>query len=437
MAEFEGKFEELDLKIEEDILSLDVNELTKLANELNLDEESIQGKSRRVLSKLVRKTIDQNVELCENVTKKVEYLDKLQEFLQIEPPPLEKQNEDVENNTGDVAGSEVSEQSKESTPKVVKSGESSPFTVYRREFKIVGTVGPETQKDRLSFVSLTRQVESGKSKGYTESELTEAVIRVISPTLKLRSYVETMEGLTLKKLLQILKAHYKQKSATELYHELTILCQSPKENAEDFLIRALDLRQQVLFTSRVMEEDVKYSSELVQAVLLRALETGMKSETICAKMRPLLKKPNTTDEELIKGVSDAMSEETERSNKLTLSSRKQAAKVNSCIHNKNEQESKAQENVQREDKNKRDTLMMTLEAVKADIANIKSTMAANNYQGNQRNDANKPKPACPKCKSQGNKNCTHCYICGSDEHYARGCKQRSGNGRGLLQRDRK
>ena len=181
-----------------------------------------------------------------------------------------------------------------------------------------------------------------------------------------------------------------------------------------------------------MEEDVKYSSELVQAVLLRALETGMKSETICAKMRPLLKKPNTTDEELIKGVSDAMSEETERSNMLTLPSRKQAAKVNSCIHNKNEQESKAQENVQREDKNKQDTLMMTLEAVQADIANMKSSMPANNYQGNQRNDANKPKPACPKCKSQGNKNCTHCYICGSDEHYARGCKQRSGNGRGLL-----
>ncbi len=55
----EGKFEELDLKIEEDILSLDINELTKLANELKLDEESIQDKSRRVLSKLVRKTIDQ------------------------------------------------------------------------------------------------------------------------------------------------------------------------------------------------------------------------------------------------------------------------------------------------------------------------------------------------------------------------------------------
>ncbi|CAB4027359.1 Hypothetical predicted protein, partial [Paramuricea clavata] len=382
----------------EDILSLDVNELVKLANKLELGEENIEGKSRRVLSKLVRKTIDENAELCQTVPKKVEYLHKLQELLEIEPPPLEDATEDTEDNTGDVAASQSPAPLKETTPKVVtvSSGQSGSFTVYRRELKIVGMVGPESQKDRLSFVSLTRQVESGKSKGYTESEVIEAVIRAICPTLKLRSYVETMEGLTLKKLLQILKAHYKQKSATELYHELTILCQDPKESAEDFLIRALELRQQVLFTSRVMEEDVKYSHELVQAVLLRALETGIKSETICAKMRPLFKKHDVTDEELIKGVGDAMSEETERLNKLTLSSRKQAAKVNSCMYDKDGQESKASKNVQSGEKGKRDTLMMTLEAVKADIANIKSSMVANN-----RNDG-KQRPACPKCKSQGN-----------------------------------
>ena len=429
----EGKFEKLDLQTEEKILSLNVKELTKLANELKLDEESMQGTSRRDLSKLVRKTIEQNVQLCENVTGKVEYLNKLQKFLQIEqPPPLETQNEEVDD-PGDVGGSEVQSQPQQ----FMKVGESNALTVYRREFKIIGSIGPETQKDRLSFVSLTRQVESGKCKGYSENEITESVIRAISPTLKLRSYVETMEGLTLKKLLQVLKAHNKQKSATELYHELTILCQDPKESAEDFLIRALDLRQQVLFTSRVMEEDVKYSPELVQAVILRALETGIKSETVCAKMRPLFKKSNITDEELIKGVNDAMSEETERSKKLTLSSRKQAAKVNSCIRNRNELASKVPENTQCEDKNKQDTLMMTLEAVKADIANIKSSMAANNHQGNQRDDDNTLKPACLNCKSQGNKNCTHCYKCGSNEHYARGCKQQSGNGRGLLQRDRK
>jgi hypothetical protein len=247
----------------------------------------------------VRKTIDENVELRQTVPEKVEYLHKLQELLEIEPPPLEDTTMDTQDNTGDVAASQIPAPLKETTPKVVtvSSGQSSSFTVYRRELKIVGMVGPESQKDRLSFVSLTCQVKSGKSKGYTESKVIEAVIRAICPTLKLRSYVEIMEGLTLKKLLQILKAH-KQKSATELYHELTILCQDPKESAEYFLIRALELRQQVLFTSRVMEEDVKYSHELVQAVLLRALETGIKNKTICAKMRPLFKKHDITDEEL-------------------------------------------------------------------------------------------------------------------------------------------
>lgn len=99
-----------------------------------------------------------------------------------------------------------------------------------------------------------------------------------------------------------------------------------------------------------MGEDVIYSPELVQAVLLRTLETGIKSETICTKLRPLLKKRNITDEELITGPGDAMSEETERLNKLTLSSRKQAAKVNSCSYDKVNQEqnaSKVWHNVER------------------------------------------------------------------------------------------
>ena len=78
---------------------------------------------------------------------------------------------------------------------------------------------------------------------------------------------------------------------------------------------------------------------------------------------------------------------------IRLSSRKQAGKVNSCVRSNNEQASKVPGNTRCEDKNKQDSLMMTLEAVKADIANIKSSMAANNHQGNQRDDGTKLKPA--------------------------------------------
>lgn len=87
------------------------------------------------------------------------------------------------------------------------------------------------------------------------------------------------------------------------------------------------------------------------------------------------------------------------------------------------------------EKGKCDTLMMTLEAVKTGIATIKSSMAASNSQTKSGNGS-RQKPACPKCEVNEKEECTNCYVCGSEEHYTRGCKQRWGNGRGLLRRDR-
>ena len=57
------------------------------------------------------------------------------------------------------------------------------------------------------------------------------------------------------------------------------------------------------------------------------METGFNNEAVRAKLRPLLKNRTTTDEELIKQTSDAVSEETERASKLSVSSRRQQAKV--------------------------------------------------------------------------------------------------------------
>ena len=102
-------------------------------------------------------------------------------------------------------------------------------TALRRDFKIMGVIGGEEQKDRLSFVSLMRQIDAQLEKGYKEREVIDAIIRAISPLLKLRSYLETMKEVTLSKLRQMLRAHYKQKSGTELFQELTTMYQSPRE----------------------------------------------------------------------------------------------------------------------------------------------------------------------------------------------------------------
>ena len=113
----------------------------------------------------------------------------------------------------------------------------------------MGVIVGEEQKNRLSFVSLMRKIDAGLEKGYKEREVIDATIRAISPSLKLRSYLETMKELTLPKLRQMLRVYYKQKSGTELFQELTTMYQSPRESPQDFLVRTLDLRQQFLFAS--------------------------------------------------------------------------------------------------------------------------------------------------------------------------------------------
>ncbi len=122
--------------------------------------------------------------------------------------------------------------------------------VLRRDFKINGQIGEPGQKDKLTFVSLVRQIESALSKNYPEAEVIDAVIRAITPSMQLRSYLETISNLTLPRLRAILRSHFQEKSATELYQQLTTIVQAPDESPQSFLIRALDLRQKVLFASK-------------------------------------------------------------------------------------------------------------------------------------------------------------------------------------------
>ena len=109
-----------------------------------------------------------------------------------------------------------------------------PPTPWRKDFKIAGQIGEPEQKDRLTFSSLARQIEHGLSKGVPEPEIVDAVIRSIIPGMKLRSYLEGKANLTLPTLRRILRSHYQEKSATELYKQLTSEVQGMKETPSFF-----------------------------------------------------------------------------------------------------------------------------------------------------------------------------------------------------------
>ena len=169
--------------------------------------------------------------------------------------------------------------------------------------------------NRLSFISLIRQIDTSLAKKYSETEVIEAVINAISPNSHLRFFLESKKGLTLSKLRKIIKSFYNEKSSTEIYNQLTSLAQNSNEIAQDFLFRALMTRQKVLFASQEADTYIFHNPSLTQGLFLHAIETGLTDDNV-TRVRPLLQQPGVTDEELIEQVNKIIAAETERNRNL-------------------------------------------------------------------------------------------------------------------------
>ncbi|KAL6454997.1 hypothetical protein MHYP_G00365650 [Metynnis hypsauchen] len=189
------------------------------------------------------------------------------------------------------------------------------LSFWSREFKISGQIGEPGQKDRLTFSSLARQIEHGLNKGVSEVEIVDAVIRAIAPGMQLHSYLEGRANLTLPTLRRILRSHYQERSATELYKQLTSEVQGIKETPQAFLIRAVDLRQKILFASQESESGLKYDPGLVQNLFLHTVLTGLQNDNIKRDLQPYLEQSDITDELLLERLNIACAYETERNNK--------------------------------------------------------------------------------------------------------------------------
>lgn len=205
---------------------------------------------------------------------------------------------------------------------------------WNREFKISGQIGEHGQKDKLTFSSLAHQIEHGLSRGVSELEIVDAVIRAIAPGMQLRSYLEGKPNLTLPILRRILRAHYQERGATELYKQLTSEVQSSKENPQSFIVRCLDLRQKILFASQEAESTLKYDPNLVQSMFLHTVLTGLQNDSIRSDLQPYLTRNEVSDELLLDKVNVACANETERQNKKKYLSQHHLTNVNSVQVNK-------------------------------------------------------------------------------------------------------
>ena len=107
-------------------------------------------------------------------------------------------------------------------------------------------------------------------RGFKKSEIVDAVICAISPHSSLRSYVETSSDLSLSKLRRILRVHYREKAASEVYQQLATVCQKNNESPQQFLLCALDLRNKVKFASQESGCEFNYGLSLIQKTFLKS-----------------------------------------------------------------------------------------------------------------------------------------------------------------------
>ncbi len=115
-------------------------------------------------------------------------------------------------------------------------------------------------------------------------------------------------------LRRILRFHYQEKNATELYKQLTTEVQRPRETPQSFLIRALDLRQKIQFASQEDDSGLKYDPALVQNMFLHTDLTGLQNDRIQSDLQPYLSDSTVPDKVLMEKLNVACSNESERLN---------------------------------------------------------------------------------------------------------------------------
>lgn len=476
--------EELQLRIHTELCKATVENTKLVAKHLKINEEELKDKTKVPIINKITNVIEKELTGVEE-EEKVTFLQAIAEILFDTPLPPEEVKEDkselmslkkeieelkllhkqkTTESESKVDSAKVKQelnsQSRDGVSPLLHSLIES-MSVLRRQFKIAGQIGDPDEKDKLDYSLLRKQIEMGVEQKYKEHKIVDGVIRAISPGLVLRSYLESFKDLSLARLKKILRSHYGVKNTTELYQSLASICQNGKETPQAFLMRALDLRQKILFASQEGEDPLKYDAGHIQQLFCRTVETGFQDDSIRTKLRPFLSNPLVEDEELIHQLNVAVSAEEERMKKLKNQSKGKSPTVSQVSQESLEPTKVPPGKVPtpKEDAKSTDTTKAELQELKAAVEALKTEVKArpgtdpqpeqgrgnrwSSSRGQGRREMRPRPPKCSKCLAKGEQWCNHCFKCGSDSHFVIGCcygeltGQRPLNGNRLLVRDQK
>lgn len=315
-----------------------------------------------------------------------------------------------------------------------KKGKST-IDIYKlkKDFKIVGTIGGKG--DSLQFSSLLYQIDCGKRAGYSEQIICESVIRAISSSNPVRSYLEGKRTVSVDSLLEILNSTFREKDSGSILIEMGNAVQNNGEPCVDYVVRLMAMRDRILKLSQ--EEDVPFEKNMVQMKFFQSLFTGLRNSSIRSELRELCaNNPKTPDETLLRFAAESAKNELERNEKFS-SAKKSVVFEIEADNDLDEIKSK---------KPKKTNPLSHLEKTVDDVAMLKAellemkTLLTENLKlrsdENQRDGGwsgysrgrgrgrgfshSQPRNKCKDCL-ETRSFCNHCFICGEEGHKSFGC----------------
>jgi hypothetical protein len=184
-------------------------------------------------------------------------------------------------------------------------------SMFRREFRIAGNIG--TSPDCIKYISLCSQVIEGKKKGYSLDEITAAIKKAVSPSTELRTILDARIEMPLDEVLTFVRGLMKEKTATELYKDLSEVVQLNNEDTQAFVLRAMELRERLAMAPEI-EGIIRFDKSQIQDMFLHAIRTGLRDVSVRARLEEPLRR-GASDEKLLTEVNAAATEEMEREKK--------------------------------------------------------------------------------------------------------------------------
>ncbi len=169
-----------------------------------------------------------------------------------------------------------------------------------KEFKIHGGQIGDSASD-IGCNNLCRQIDEGIKMNYSESEIIQAVLRIVKPG-QFKEMLITKDDLTVPELKSFLQSHLSERGSSELFQELMSTRQREHETPQQFLYRVIGLKQKVIFSSKQRNTNIEYEPRTVQNVFLRTIYQGFlpKYSDIRSELKPLLTDHTVTDGALLK-----------------------------------------------------------------------------------------------------------------------------------------